>query len=243
MNLYFEMYSGIAGDMTIGALLDLGGSKERLIQGIDSLNLPIEELSFKNTVKNTISAYDFDPKIHIKEARAKDPIPLEMVYEILEKGDFSEKVKEDSRNLFTIAAKAEASSQGLDLKDFHFHPVGIVDSFIDFVGTALLIEDLGPDKIYFSDLYEAKGYQMRKRGPMPLPEPAVLSLIKEYQIPLRLVDDEGERNTLTGASIVAYYRKDPLPERFIVHNVGIGAGNSDFQKSTNILRVYDIEVL
>ncbi|MDO5755849.1 MAG: DUF111 family protein [Tissierellia bacterium] len=243
MALYFEMYSGIAGDMTIGALLDLGARKKVLIDGIDSLNLPIAQLSFRQTIKNTIAAYDFDTRTHVEKARTMEALSLEKVHEILEAGNFSEKVKEDSRNLFTIAAKAEASSQGMEVKDFRFHPVGVVDSFIDFVGTSLLIEDLAPDNIYFSDLYEAKGYQMRKRGPMPLPEPAVLSLIKEYGLPLQLVDDEGERNTLTGACIVAYYRKDPLPERFLVRDVGIGAGNSDFKKSTNVLRVYDIEVL
>lgn len=288
MDLYFEMYSGIAGDMTIGALLDLGADKEKLIKALNSMEFGDYELVFDRTKKNGIDAFDFDVKLknhhhhdhhhehehehdhghehehHHHEHHHHDHHEhghehhhdhehnhhhehehhhrgLKEIKEIINSGDITEKVKEMAIGIFEIIGEAEGKAHGLPVEEVHFHEVGAIDSIIDIVGVAVLIDDLSPEHIYFSDLYEGKGYQNCAHGPMPLPVPAVLNIINKYDLNLNIIDDSGERITPTGAAIVAYFNKGERPETFKVKNVGIGGGNKDFEKTTNILRVMEIE--
>ena len=281
MDLYFEMYSGIAGDMTIGALLDLGASKEKLIEGIKSLNLTGYELVFDRVKKNGIDAYNFDVILedhdhhhdhhHVHNHNHEDHQEhnhnhdhhhehshedhghehnhdhhhdhvhrnIESITEIINSSPLNDNIKKNALGIFDIIGDAEAKAHGIDKSEVHFHEVGAIDSIIDIVGTCILLDDLGVENIYFSDLYEGCGYQMCAHGPMPIPVPAVANILADSDINLNFIGEEGEHITPTGAAIVKYFYKK-APESFKIKKIGLGAGNKDFEKSTNILRVIEI---
>ena len=148
--------------------------------------------------------------------------------------------KKNALGIFDIIADAEAKAHGIDKSEVHFHEVGAIDSIIDIVGTCICLDDLGVENIYFSDLYEGFGYQMCAHGPMPIPVPAVANILADSDINLNFIGEEGEHITPTGAAIVKYFYKK-APESFKIKKIGLGAGNKDFEKSTNILRVIEIE--
>ena len=277
MDLYFEMYSGIAGDMTIGALLDLGGSKEKLIKAIDSLKIEGYKLVFERVKKSGIDAYNFD--VILKDELSSDHDHhhecdhdhhhdhkdhhhdhnhdhnhdhdhshhhlhrnLSDIEKIISSSDFlSDKVKKDALGIFDIIAEAEAKAHGIDKNEVHFHEVGAIDSIIDVVGVCLLLEDLGVENIYFSKLFEGCGMQKCAHGYMPIPVPAVANILKDSNISLNIIDDYGEHVTPTGAAIVRYFSKGENISEFSIKKIGLGAGNKDFEKSTNVLRIMEIE--
>ena len=273
MDLYFEMNSGIAGDMTIAALLDLGASKEKLVKAIESMGIDDYELVFDRKIKNNIDANNFDVILsnhdhdhhhdhdhdhnhdhtheHVDEngntythSHSDDHHGhrhLKEITDLINKADISQRAKKDALGIFDIIADAEAKAHGIEKSTVHFHEVGAVDSIIDIIGTAVLIDDLGVENIYFSDLSEGYGYQYSSHGQMPIPVPAVINILAGSDINLKLLDEEGEHVTPTGAAIVRYYDKGEKINSFKVKNVGLGAGNKDFAKYTNILRVMEIE--
>lgn len=242
MDLYFEMYSGIAGDMTIGALLDLGASKEKLVEGIKSLGLTGYDLVFERVKKNGIDSYNFDVILaghdhdHHHDHVHRN---LDDIEKIINASDLNENIKKNALGIFDIIGDAEAMAHGIDKSEVHFHEVGAIDSIIDIVGTCICLDDLGVENIYFSDLYEGFGYQMCAHGPMPIPVPAVANILADSEINLNFIGEEGEHITPTGAAIVKYFYKKS-PESFKIKKIGLGAGNKDFEKSTNILRVIEI---
>lgn len=280
MDLYFEMYSGIAGDMTIAALLDLGASKDKLVDGINSLGLNGFELLFERASKNGIDAYNFDVSLegqdhdhhhhhehhhdhshshdhehdhHSHEGshdhhheheheHSHDHVHrnLESITEIINSSDLNDNIKKNALGIFDIIGDAEAKAHGIAKSEVHFHEVGAIDSIIDIVGTCILLDDLGVENIYFSDLFEGSGYQMCAHGPMPIPVPAVANILADSDINLNFIGEEGEHITPTGAAIVKYFYKK-APTNFRIKKIGLGAGNKDFEKTTNILRVMEIE--
>lgn len=277
MDLYFEMYSGIAGDMTIAALLDLGASKDKLIEGINSLGLSGFDLVFDRTKKNGIDAYNFDVILkgcghhhdhdhdhdhdhshsndhshnhkdghdhhhNHSHDHSHDHVHrnLEAIEKIINSTDLNDNIKKNSLGIFDIIGDSEAKAHGIAKSEVHFHEVGAIDSIIDIVGTCILLDDLGVENIYFSDLFEGHGYQMCAHGPMPIPVPAVANILADSDISLNFIGEEGEHITPTGAAIVKYFYKK-APESFKIKKIGLGAGNKDFEKTTNILRVMEIE--
>lgn len=289
MDLYFEMYSGIAGDMTIAALLDLGASKEKLVDGINSLELTGYDLVFDRAKKNGIDAYNFDVILeghdhhhhhhdhnhhdhshshdhdhghchkhedghghhhshdHCHEGdhdheHSHDHVHrnLEAIEEIINSSGLNDNIKKNALGIFDIIGDAEAKAHGIAKSEVHFHEVGAIDSIIDIVGTCILLDDLGVENIYFSDLFEGHGYQMCAHGPMPIPVPAVANILADSDISLNFIGEEGEHITPTGAAIVKYFYKK-VPANFKIKKIGLGAGNKDFEKTTNILRVMEIE--
>lgn len=289
MDLYFEMYSGIAGDMTIAALLDLGASKEKLVDGINSLELTGYDLVFDRAKKNGIDAYNFDVILEVHDhhhhhhdhnhhdhshshdhdhghchkhedghghhhshdhchegdhdhEHSHDHVHrnLEAIEEIINSSGLNDNIKKNALGIFDIIGDAEAKAHGIAKSEVHFHEVGAIDSIIDIVGTCILLDDLGVENIYFSDLFEGHGYQMCAHGPMPIPVPAVANILADSDISLNFIGEEGEHITPTGAAIVKYFYKK-VPANFKIKKIGLGAGNKDFEKTTNILRVMEIE--
>src|SRR5699024_10261348 len=164
---------------------------------------------------------------------------LDSIAEIINSSNLNENIKKNALGIFDIIGDAEAKAHGIDKSEVHFHEVGAIDSIIDIVGTCICLDDLGVENIYFSDLYEGHGYQMCAHGPMPIPVPAVANILADSRINLNFIGEEGEHITPTGAAIVKYFYKK-APTSFKIKKVGLGAGNKDFEKSTNILRVMEI---
>lgn len=245
-SLYFECKSGISGDMSVAALLDLGASKEKLEKALSSMGLNDE---FKYVISkksvNAIMAADFD--VILQHSRHKhehhhhhhhEHRNLEDVNAIIDKADAAESAKNLAKKIFRIVAEAEAKVHGKDIKDVHFHEVGAIDSIVDIVSFAVLFDDLNPQKVYFSTLTDGQGFVECQHGTIPVPVPAVCEIASAYRLPLKISDNDGEMVTPTGAAIAAaLYTGEKLPE-MIIEKVGYGAGKRPY--ANPVLRVLSI---
>lgn len=247
MNLYFECKSGISGDMSVGALLDLGASREKLDTALTSMNLD-NEFKYNITKKsiNGIMATDFAvilPEHHHhhehSEGHNHEHRNLDDVNQIIDKADISENAKNLAKKIFKIVAEAEAKVHGKDIQDVHFHEVGAIDSIVDIVSFAVLLDDLSPEKIYISTLSDGQGFVMCQHGKIPVPVPAVCEIVSKYKLPLKITDNNGEMVTPTGAAIAAaIFTGEKLPDEFVIEKTGYGAGKRPYENP--ILRVMSI---
>lgn len=245
-NLYFECKSGISGDMSVGALLDLGASREKLDTALTSMNLD-NEFKYNITKKsiNGIMATDFDvilPEHHHHHEHSEghhEHRNLDDVNQIIDKADISENAKNLAKKIFKIVAEAEAKVHGKDIQDVHFHEVGAIDSIVDIVSFAVLFNDLSPEKIYISTLSDGQGFVMCQHGKIPVPVPAVCEIVSKYKLPLKITDNNGEMVTPTGAAIAAaIFTGEKLPDEFVIEKTGYGAGKRPYENP--ILRVMSI---
>ncbi len=259
--LYLECYSGISGDMTVGALLDLGADQKVLEESLGSLNLEGYHLHFGRTKKCGIDAFDFDVHLqHEHEHHHANPHEehhqhqhgeehehhhehrnINDIYKIIGQLKASEKVKALAQRMFDIVAEAEAKAHGIPTEEVHFHEVGAIDSIIDIIAVAVCIENLGIDQVIVSPLSEGQGYVKCQHGVIPVPVPATVNIAAEHSLVLKLTDNEGEMVTPTGAAIAAALNSGrSLPASYTISQVGIGSGKKDF-KNANILRTMIIE--
>lgn len=241
--LYLECFSGISGDMTVAALLDLGADINVLKNALDSLNVEGYEIKIGRTQKCGIDACDFDVILkqehdhhHHHEHRN-----IADIYKIIDESGITPEAKSISKNIFNVVAKAEAKAHGIEIDKVHFHEVGAIDSIVDIVAVGVCIDDLGITDVIVSELYEGTGHVKCQHGIIPVPVPAVTNIVLDNFLPIRITDVKGEMITPTGAAIVAALKtKDSLPAGYTIKKVGIGAGKKDFEKA-NILRAYLIE--
>lgn len=325
--LYLDCASGISGDMTVGALLDLGASREKLVQALDSLGVSGYHLHFGRTKKCGIDAYDFDvhleeeehhhdhehghahehshdehdhehdhehhhahsheemcehshgdelhshehsheEKLHFHEhshdendhehhhdhEHAHDSAHSHVhehthdhmhphvhrnihdIFEIIDRLNTSDRVKNLARRMFEIVAEAESKAHGIPVSEVHFHEVGAIDSIVDVISAAFCLEDLGIHRVVVSPLSEGHGFARCQHGLMPVPVPATANIAAAQGLELTLRDVEGEMVTPTGAAIAAAFRTESaLPKKYQIEKIGIGAGNKDFAHA-NILR-------
>ncbi len=245
--LYFDCASGISGDMTIGALLDLGADREKLIHAIDSLGIDGYELKFDRVIKNSVSAFKFDVMLtehHDHESHGTEGHHhhhghrhLGDIVRIIEGGALTPRASELAKKMFGVVAEAEAKAHGVEVEQVHFHEVGAVDSIIDIVGTAVCIDDLDPEYVVISPLSEGQGYVNCAHGTLPVPVPAVANIAAAHGLKLRITDTMGEMVTPTGAAIAAVLSSErELPREFKIDRIGIGAGTREYE-NPNVLRV------
>jgi len=235
---YFDCFSGVSGDMTIGALLDCKGVDESLFrERLAALQLPGYDLKIEKVKREGISATDFD--VVLTDDEEGHGRHLSDIADILEWSDLSQRVKDDSLAIFTRLADAEAKIHGTSREEIHFHEVGAVDAIVDIVGSCILLEMLGVDRIVTSSLPCGHGTITCQHGIMPVPAPATMELLQGF--PVRSVDINGELVTPTGAALVTTL-SDPatagrMPEMRIVSS-GFGAGKKQFVKDMpNLLRI------
>ena len=324
--LYLDCASGISGDMTVGALLDLGASREKLVQALDSLGVSGYHLHFGRTKKCGIDAYDFDvhleeeehhydhghghehehshdehdhehdhehhhahsheemcehshgdelhshehsheDELHFHEHSHEDELHfhehshdendhdhhhdhehahdhmhphvhrnIHDIFEIIDRLNTSDRVKNLARRMFEIVAEAESKAHGIPVSEVHFHEVGAIDSIVDVISAAFCLEDLGIHRVVVSPLSEGHGFARCQHGLMPVPVPATANIAAAQGLELTLRDVEGEMVTPTGAAIAAAFRTESaLPKKYQIEKIGIGAGNKDFAHA-NILR-------
>ncbi|QHI71806.1 nickel pincer cofactor biosynthesis protein LarC [Aminipila terrae] len=255
--LYLECYSGISGDMTVGALLDLGADCKVLEKTLQSINLEGYHLHFGRTRKCGIDAYDFDVHLaheglheHVKEHEHEHSSNhhhahvhrnIKDIYNIIESMQASERVKALSKRMFDIVAEAEAKAHGILIEEVHFHEVGAIDSIVDIISVAVCIENLGIDQVILSTLWDGQGFVKCQHGVIPVPVPATVNIAQKYALKLKLTDNEGEMVTPTGAAIAAALNSGKqLPENYLIKRIGLGAGKKDL-KNANILRAMIIE--
>lgn len=238
-SLYFDCFSGISGDMTVAALVDLGCDGSGLEAEIAKLGLEEGvELGFRKVNRTGITATKFDVAV----AGGKDPAhghhhrSHAEIAALIEGSSLNDGVKRRARAIFAKIAAAEAKIHGVPVGEVHFHEVGAVDSIVDIVAVALLLESLGPMSIISSPVTVGSGQVRTMHGLYPVPAPATLEILRGA--PVRAGDAEGEMTTPTGAGILAACvdRWSTLPELKVV-SIGYGAGTKESQMRPNVLRL------
>lgn len=231
--LYLEGSSGISGDMTVSALLDLGASRKHLEQELAKLPLKGYRILVGRTMKNGMDACAF-----YVELDEQCPQPLrnyQQIKELLLTSDLEKENKDLALHIFTILAAAEAKVHGTTPEEVHFHEVGAVDSIVDIVAAAVCLNDLGIQQVAVGTLMEGTGTTWCQHGRIPVPVPATAELVREYGLPMKITKINGEMITPTGAAIAAAVRNREIPKEFTIDRIGIGSGEKDFPHA-NILR-------
>lgn len=247
MDAYFEMFSGISGNMVLGALIDLGLDPKSLESELNKLGLQNEyEIKIEKVSRSHIGGTYVDVHLHDHEHEhdhAHDHAHdhdhhgrnLEDINKIIETSELSRTIKEKSKTIFLNLAKAEAKVHRTEINEIHFHEVGAVDAIVDIVGSVTGLELLGIDRIYASSINTGQGYVIAAHGKLPVPAPATMELLKN--VPTYSSGTEKELTTPTGAAIItslsAYFGPKPLMR---VEKVGYGAGTYEIE-IPNLLRI------
>ena len=234
---YFDCFSGISGDMTLGAFLDAGLGIDVLRKELRRLGLNGYEISAKRVKRGEITGTKFDCILKGKAQSGRHAhSDLESILKMINKSALSRGVKETASKIFTTLGKAEAAVHGCDLEDVHFHEVGNVDSIVDIVGTAIAVHELGIEKLSSSNVVLGKGYALTHDGVLPVPSPATMALLKG--IPVAMSRVEAEIVTPTGASILKALCDSfgPMPP-MRPSGVGYGAGSINLKEMPNMLRI------
>lgn len=232
MLAYFDAFSGISGDMTVGALLDLGFPIEDLRAAIAGLGLDGCEVALTRHEHGAIRAAKF-------EVRVREPEPertFAAIRAIIERGSLPAAARDRALAAFRVLAEAEAKIHGLPADHVHFHEVGGVDAIADIVGAALGVEALGVTSIHVGPLPLGSGVVESRHGPLPVPAPATVELLRGFAV--KPGDGEGEMVTPTGAAILRGFGavSGPAPV-FRAERVGYGAGTRRLADRPNVLRI------
>ena len=228
---HFDCFSGISGDMVLGAVIDAGVPADAIRAALASLGLPItlevetvKRCGFRAT-KATVHAKD-----------EEDYRFLPDVQKIIAAGTLTDKQRELATAIFTKLAHAEAAAHGMPLERVHFHEVGALDSIADILGAAVGLDLLGVEAFTSSSVPTGSGTVKCAHGVMPVPTPGTLELLKG--VPLSKFTAKGELTTPTGAailtSVVSGWTDAPA---MTVERVGTGAGTKDFLEHPNLLRL------
>ena len=229
--LYFDIINGISGDMTIATLLDLGVPKETFLEEIYKLNLDGE---FKINIEQKNESGIVGTKVEVITTEVNSQRHLSDIYDIIDKSSLNEFVKNKSKEIFMIIAKAEAKIHGTTIDKIHFHEVGAIDSIVDVVSACILVDLLGIDKIYSTSVPVGSGFVKCDHGIMPVPAPATIEILKD--VPIRLNTVKGECTTPTGAAIIKTLCNEFVDVlEFEVKKIGYGMGHKQFE-IPNILR-------
>lgn len=230
--LYFDCFAGIAGDMTVAALLELGLPLETLREGLSLLPLSGYTLSSAKVERHCVAGTSFQVTLTEPDQPHRH---YSGIAAMIENSALKPRVKELAQRIFLRLAEAEACVHGVSLERVHFHEVGAVDSIIDIVGTAIGLDYLGIDRVYASGLPYGRGFVQTAHGRLPVPAPATAKLMEG--IPLGPDIGEGERVTPTGAAIVAALAAGFGPPPAMTPSAtGYGAGEKDFPELPNLLR-------
>ena len=233
--LYLDCQAGISGDMTVGALLDLGVPLDHLRGELGKLELPAGsyELSTSRTERQHMPALKFDVAVHDHHTHRH----YAGIDAMIAASGLSDQVKEQSRLIFRTLAEAEATVHGVEIEQVHFHEVGAIDSIVDIVATAICLQYLQVQQIYASALPLGSGFVETAHGRLPVPAPATAELLKG--LPLHGDCGPGERVTPTGAAIlVALVSRFGQQPTMVLEKTGCGAGGHDFADCPNILRAF-----
>ena len=260
--LYLECYSGISGDMTVAALLDLGADREVLKRALDSLSVGGFRMVISRVKKAGLDVCDFNVVLDAEHENhdhdmeylhghshphAHEPHHshshrgLPEILSIIECADMTDRAKDTAARIFKILAAAEAKAHGVPEDQVHFHEVGAVDSIVDILSTAVCLDNLDITEVIVPVLYEGRGTIRCQHGILPVPVPATANIIEAYQLPVHFMEVQGEFVTPTGAAIAAAVRTaENLPQQFRVLAQGIGAGKRSYEKAS-MLRAMLVE--
>ena len=234
---YFDCFSGVSGDMTLAALLACGVDEAAFRAQLSMLNVPGYELRVQRVTRSGITATDVD--VHLIEAEQGHGRHLADIAAILDSSPLPPHVRQKALAVFTRLADAEAKIHGTTREQIHFHEVGAVDAIVDIVGSCLLLDMLGVERVVTSSIPCGHGTIRCQHGIMPVPAPATMELLEGF--PVHSVDIRGELVTPTGAALLTTLA-DPatagkMPAMRVLTS-GFGAGKKQFKPDMpNLLRV------
>ncbi|NCC94309.1 MAG: nickel pincer cofactor biosynthesis protein LarC, partial [Opitutae bacterium] len=229
---YLDCFSGISGDMTLGALVDLGLEPDWL--EAELRRLPLD--GFRLERHTVMSAGIRATRIAVHADQDHHHRTWKTIRTLIEAAPYSETVRRNSLAVFVRIAEAEADIHAVALDKVHFHEVGGIDAIVDIVGSCLGFERLGIDAIGAAPLPQGRGLVRCAHGVLPVPAPATLAILKG--IPVYGVEVEAELVTPTGAALAAGLAGSfgPLPA-MTVEAVGYGAGTREIPDRPNLLRI------
>ncbi|MDF3001806.1 MAG: hypothetical protein K0Q48_1925 [Bacillota bacterium] len=255
--LYLDCTSGISGDMTLGALLDLGVDKDFFLEELSKLGVDGYEVKIQKKDRHSIQMMDVDVILtgeahvnhehvhetheHVHEAHEhshdhdhhhdhshSNERNLSMIQEIIDNSTISNGAKEISKKIFEEIAKAEAKVHGKSIDQVHFHEVGAIDSIVDIVGVAICVAALDVDVIYASPLHDGNGFIQCRHGLLPVPVPAVMAMLEGSGIPMVQEDVNTEMITPTGMGIVKCLAQDYIKlPQMSIDKIGYGLGKRE----------------
>lgn len=228
---FLDAFSGIAGDMTVGALADAGAEPSALVAALESLGTGAA-FRFEKVKRRGIAATRF--LVEGGEQKAHRHLP--QILAILSRSRLSEAAKRNAVAVFEKLAGAEAAVHGVPVEKVHFHEVGAVDSIADIAGACLGLDLLGVQKVYCSPVNTGSGTVVTEHGVLPVPAPATAALLKGR--PIYAAGPAAELTTPTGAALASTLADNfgpPPPMR--LDATGYGAGSYDFPEQANVLRV------
>jgi len=232
MIAYFDCFAGISGDMTLGALIDLGVPRSWLVDELRALPLSGFDITVDRAMRNGIDAANVRVQDD-DDARHRD---WAHIRSLIEQSALAETVKISSLAVFEKIALAEAGIHGCEVERVHFHEVGGIDAIVDIVGTALALDYLKVTRVEVSHIPLGSGFVTCRHGILPLPSPATLKILAG--LPVYGTHVSHELVTPTGAAIAAALGRSfgPMPPMQIV-GTGYGAGKRELPDRPNLLRV------
>ncbi len=233
MQAYFDCFSGISGDMSLGALIDLGVEPRWLKERLGTM-IPLSE--FDIIVTETQRSGVRATRVSVKTREGGTARNYTDIQALVTTSELPDTVKSPVLQIFKKLAGAEARIHNCPIERVHFHEVGGIDSIVDIVGTVLCLDYLGIDKIIASPIALGKGFVECSHGTLPVPVPATMALLDA--IPVYGTDIAHELVTPTGAAIISSLAKgfQSLPAMSI-DGIGYGAGKRDHKGRPNILRI------
>ena len=251
--LYLECHMGAAGDMLMGALLELLPNPDVFLETINSIGLPGVKIQKESSVKCGITGTHISVKIHGEEEHSEDHHHLEFVHahhththehshthehhhshrgmaeimDILEHLNITEEVRNDVKQIYQLIAKAEGQVHGKEVSEIHFHEVGTLDAIADITGCVMLFHQIGAQQIIVSPVSTGYGQVRCAHGVLPVPAPATALLLTGS--PCKAGSVEGELCTPTGAALLKYFATSygQMPE-MVMEKIGYGMGTKDF---------------
>jgi pyridinium-3,5-bisthiocarboxylic acid mononucleotide nickel chelatase len=230
---FLDAFSGLSGDMIVGAMLDAGAEFEELRAALASLPLDGYRLATRRKLASGISALKFEVEVSATQPERH----LSDIREVVSRASaLSLSVKDRAMAIFGVLADAEAKIHRTTPEHVHFHEVGAVDSIIDIVSAAWGFERLELKEMIVSPLPSGSGFVRSQHGIIPVPAPATAELLAGF--PMRMGDGASEMVTPTGAAILrALAAPAPPATGFRIERVGYGAGTKDFADRPNVLRL------
>ena len=264
--LYLDLFSGIAGDMFIAALLDLGVDAAKLERELKKLKLDGYHLHISHGQKSAIAGVKFDVHLahdhehehghthdhdhahghhHHDHEHAHDHHEhghdeqrnFAEIKKLISRSQLSAWVKQKAIAVFQRIAVAEGKIHGLPPGEVHFHEVGAVDSIVDIVGAAIALELLGKPRVFASPVTEGTGWIRCAHGRFPVPAPATLAILGARGIGVTQCDEPHELVTPTGAALLAEFAESfGAMENLVAEKIGFGLGTRDNETRPNVLR-------
>ena len=232
--LYYDCFSGISGDMNLGAMIDLGVDKDYLTGELNKLNLKGWELIAEKDQRHGI----YGTKVTVLQTKHEHSHRhLSDIEKIINNSSLDSKTKELSRKIFMKVALAEASVHRIPIEKVHFHEVGAIDSIIDVVGAAICYNALNIDEVHVSPVELGSGFVKCEHGKLPVPAPATAEIIRG--IPVKKGGVDFEATTPTGAAIIAALGTEfGLESTIKIEKTAYGIGHKEHPLVPNLLRVF-----